>query len=71
MLTVRDATKRKLQSGEWFTVIPYLVAYLKGDDDELRRTATAARKIPLLEDTISHLEALALARSGRLRDARR
>jgi eukaryotic-like serine/threonine-protein kinase len=70
LLTVRDATERKLQSGEWFTVIPYFVAYLKGDDDELRRTATAARKIPLLEDTISHLEALALARSGRLRDAR-
>ncbi len=70
LLTVRRATERKLQSGEWFTVIPYFVAYLKGADDELRRTATAARKIPLLEDIISHLEALALARSGRLQDAR-
>ena len=70
LLTVRRATERKLQSAEWFTVIPYFVAYLKGADDELRRTATAARKIPLLEDTISHLEALALARSGRLQDAR-
>ena len=70
LLTVRRATERKLQSGEWFTVIPYFVDYLKGADDELRRTATAARKIPALEDTISHLEALALARSGRLQDAR-
>jgi tetratricopeptide (TPR) repeat protein len=30
-----------------------------------------ARKIPLLEDLFSHQEALALARSGRLQDARR
>ena len=70
LLTVRRATDRKLQSAEWFTVIQYFVAYLKGADDELRVTATAARKVPLLEDTISHLEALALARSGRLQDAR-
>ena len=38
---------------------------------ELKRTATAARKSPATEDIISHLEALALARSGRLQDARR
>ena len=56
LLTVRRATERKLQSAEWFTVIQYFVAYLKGADDELRVTATAARKVPLLEDTISHLE---------------
>ena len=52
-------------------MIPYFVAFLTGDDDELRRTATAARKSPATEDIISHLEALALARSGRLQDARR
>ena len=52
-------------------LIPYFVAFLKGDDDELRRTATVARKSPATEDMISHLEALALARSGRLQDARR
>jgi tetratricopeptide (TPR) repeat protein len=44
---------------------------LKGDDEELRRTAAVARKIPGLEDLIPHLEALALARSGRLQEARR
>ena len=52
-------------------LIPYFVAFLKGDDEELKRTATAARKSPDVEDIISHLEALALARSGRLQDARR
>jgi hypothetical protein len=34
----------------------------------LRRTATVARNNPLLEDSISHLEALALARCGRYAD---
>ena len=51
--------------------MPYFVAFLKGTDDELRRTADAARKVRSTEDMISHLEALALARSGRLQDARR
>jgi eukaryotic-like serine/threonine-protein kinase len=71
LLTVRRAMERKLESPEWFFSIPYFVAFLKGDDDELTEMATAARKVPFLEDTISHLEALALARSGRLQDARR
>jgi serine/threonine protein kinase/tetratricopeptide (TPR) repeat protein len=69
--TVRRATERKLESPEWLFSIPYYVAFLKGDDDELKRTMIAARKIPALEDISSHLEALALARSGRLQDARR
>jgi serine/threonine protein kinase/tetratricopeptide (TPR) repeat protein len=70
LLTLRQATERKLQSPEWFLTIPYLVALVKGDDNELRRIETAAKKVPLLEDSISHLEALALARSGRVQDAR-
>ena len=53
------------------SLIPYAVAFLKGDDEELRRTGTVARKNPGLVDLIPHLEALALARSGRLQDARR
>ena len=69
-LTVRRATERKLEWPE-SRLVPYFVAFLQGNDDELGRTAAAARKIPLLEDTISHLEALALARVGRLQDARR
>ena len=70
LLTVTRATERKLERGE-LLLMPYFVAFLKGDDEELKRTATAARKSPDLEDIISHLEALALARSGRLQDARR
>ena len=70
MLTVRRATERKLDSPD-LLLIPYFVAFLKGTDDELRRTATLARKNPSTEDIISHLEALALARAGRLQDARR
>ena len=70
LLTVGRATERKLQSTD-LSLIPYAVAFLKGDDEELRRTGTVARKNPGLVDLIPHLEALALARSGRLQDARR
>jgi tetratricopeptide (TPR) repeat protein len=48
-----------------------LVAYLKGDHEALARARTAAGTRPDLEDFIPHLEALALARAGRLQDARR
>jgi eukaryotic-like serine/threonine-protein kinase len=70
LLTVRRAAERKLESAS-LLLIPYFVAFLKGDDDELARSAAVARKSPAEEDTISHLEALAMARSGQLRDARR
>ena len=43
LLTVRRATERNLQSPE-LLLVPYFVAFLKGDDEELRRTATVARK---------------------------
>jgi hypothetical protein len=70
LLTVRRAAERKLESNP-LLLIPYFVAFLKGADDDLARSAAAARKSPTEEDTISHLEALAMARSGQLRDARR
>jgi tetratricopeptide (TPR) repeat protein/CheY-like chemotaxis protein len=70
LLTVARARERNLERGETL-LIPYFVAFLKGDDEELTRSAAAARKSPDSEDIISHLEALALARSGRLQDARR
>ena len=70
LLTVRRAAERKLKS-ESLLLTQYFVAFLTGNDDELRRTATAARKSPDSEDAISHIEALALARSGQLQDARR
>jgi eukaryotic-like serine/threonine-protein kinase len=70
LLTVRRAAERKLESSTML-LIPYFVAFLKGADDELARSTAVARKSPRDEDTISHLEALAMARSGQLRDARR
>ena len=70
LLTVRRAAERKLVSAQ-LLLIPYFVAFLKGTGDELERSAAAPRKDPAMEDIISHLEALALARSGRLQDARR
>jgi tetratricopeptide (TPR) repeat protein len=70
LLTVTRATERSLASAD-FLLVRYFVAFLKGDDEELKRTAAAARNSPGLEDMISYLEALAVARSGRLQDARR
>jgi len=70
LLTVGRAAERKLTFAESL-LTQYFIAFLKGNEDELRRTATMARKNPYTEDMVSHLEALALARSGRLQDARR
>jgi tetratricopeptide (TPR) repeat protein len=70
LLTVRLAAERKLESAD-LLLTQYFVAFLTGNENELRRTVTAARKSPATEDSISHIEALALARSGRLQDARR
>ena len=69
-LTVRLALERGLDS-DTLVQTRYFVAFLTGNENELRRIATAARKSPATEDIISHVEALALARSGQLQDARR
>jgi tetratricopeptide (TPR) repeat protein len=69
-VTVGRARERNLNFDN-LPLVPYSVAFLKGTDDELRRTAEEARKDRSTEDIISHLEALALARAGRLQDARR
>jgi tetratricopeptide (TPR) repeat protein len=58
LLTVTHARERKLER-DGLLLVPYFVAFLKGDDEELKRTATAARKSPELVDFIPHLEALA------------
>jgi serine/threonine protein kinase/tetratricopeptide (TPR) repeat protein len=70
VLTVRLAEERKLESAS-LHLTQYFVAFLTGNEYELRRTVMAARKSPATEDTISHIEALALARSGQLQKARR
>ncbi len=68
LLTTARARERKLDS-DTFVLVAYLVAFLKGDDEAIKRTV-AARRSPELVDRIPHLEALALARAGRLHDAR-
>jgi serine/threonine protein kinase/tetratricopeptide (TPR) repeat protein len=69
-LTARLALERGLDS-DTLVQTRYFVAFLTGNENELRRISTAARQSPATEDIISHVEALALARSGRLQDARR
>jgi serine/threonine protein kinase/Tfp pilus assembly protein PilF len=70
LLTVRLAADRKVEH-ETLLLIQYFAAFLTGNENELKRAATAARKSPATEDSISHIEALALARSGQLQNARR
>src|SRR4029434_5904942 len=69
LLTVRLAAERKLESAS-LLLTQYFVAFLTGNEKELRRTVTAARKSPAREDEIFHIEALALARSGQFSHAR-
>ncbi len=70
LVTVRRAGERKLEATE-LLLTEYFVAFLKGSDEELKRTTAVGTKRPAAADIISHLEALALARSGRLHEARR
>jgi serine/threonine protein kinase/tetratricopeptide (TPR) repeat protein len=70
LLTVRLAADRKVEHAD-LLLIQYFAAFLTGNENELRRIVTAARKSPSMEDTISHIEALVLARSGQLQAARR
>jgi tetratricopeptide (TPR) repeat protein len=70
LLTLGRAAERQLEPAEAL-LTRYFVAFLKGHEDERRRTAMMARKSPSTEDMMAHIESLALARSGRLHEARR
>ena len=70
VLTVRHASERGLESDISVQTL-YFVAFLTGNENELERIATAARKNPATEEIISHIEAIRLARAGRLQEARR
>jgi tetratricopeptide (TPR) repeat protein len=70
LLTARRAADRQLESPD-LRLLSFFAAFVKGADDEFTRSATMAGNSPATEDIISHLEALALARAGRLQDARR
>ena len=51
-------------------IIPFHIAFLKSDAAGMERLAGLARGNPGAEDSISHLQALVLARAGRLNAAR-
>ncbi len=67
--TIRQATERKFDF-TGFLLIRYFIAFLNGDREDMKRKAALAREKLATQDTISHIEALVLARSGRLQEAR-
>ncbi len=69
-ITIRQATERKFEFEE-FPLVRFFIAFLNGDVEGIKRNAALAREKPSSEDMISHVEALALARSGRLQEAAR
>jgi tetratricopeptide (TPR) repeat protein len=68
--SVRRAIELKLELPEFF-VLPYFIALLSGDAEEIKRTTELARAKPFTQDMMWHLEALELARGGRLEEAGR
>src|SRR4029434_8352162 len=65
--TLQLASERDLEMPE-FLVIRYNIALLMKDQEEMDRAVELARGKPKAEHWMAHEEALALARSGRLRD---
>jgi len=68
--TLQRASERKLES-PIFLLIRYNIALLKGDQDQMDRAVALAKGKPTAEHWMAHLEALTLARAGRLQAARR
>jgi serine/threonine protein kinase/tetratricopeptide (TPR) repeat protein len=67
--TLQRATERKLES-PIFLLIRYNIALSKGDQDQMGRAVALAKGKPTAEHWMAHLEALRLARTGRLQAAR-
>ena len=67
--TIRRAEERKLASD--YFLVRYFIAFVRGDGEGMRQQAAIARASRSTEDLISHLEALRLAGSAQLQDARR
>ena len=63
------ATRKVVQPGS--PVFRYTIAFLRGDEEEMRRTIALAKGKRTAERTVMNLEALVLARSGRVQEARR
>jgi eukaryotic-like serine/threonine-protein kinase len=69
-LTIRQATERNLEFTN-FLLVRYVITFLNGDGEDMKRIAVQAKGKRATEDRMSHVEALALARSGQLQEARR
>ncbi len=67
--TIRRAEEHKFASD--YFLVRYFIAFLRGDGEGMRQQAAIARASRSTEDLISHLEALRLAGSAQLQDARR
>ena len=67
--TIRRAEEHKFASD--YFLVRYFIAFLRGDAEGMRQQAAIARASRSTEDLISHLEALRLAGSAQLQDARR
>jgi serine/threonine protein kinase/tetratricopeptide (TPR) repeat protein len=68
--TLQHAAERKLEMPN-FLAFRYMIGALAGDREQMSRAIAEAQGKRLAEHWIAHLEALALARSGRLHAARR
>ena len=68
--TLQRASERKLETPD-VLLLRYNIAMLRGDQEQIDRTARLARGKRKAEPGIAHQEALGLARSGRLQAARR
>jgi tetratricopeptide (TPR) repeat protein len=68
--TLQKALERKLENDNHLTV-RHNIAVLTGDKDQADRLMARVKGRPVTEHRFAHFEALALARSGRLRAARR
>jgi len=67
--TLRRAAERKLEMPDYL-VSRYYLAFFQGDAAGMEREIARARGVRGLEDWMSHNQALVLARSGRMRQAR-
>ena len=68
--TLRQASQRKLEVRD-FSFLRYNIAFLKGDEAGMERETEQARGKPGLDDWMSNLDALVLAYSGHLDEARK
>jgi eukaryotic-like serine/threonine-protein kinase len=67
--TIQRASARKLDN-PFLQLLQYHIAVLRGDQDQMERAAGVARRKGLPGHRMAHVEAVVLARSGRLQAAR-